>query len=141
MPRMITSHDVLEPSKQVLSASRHVIISGHILQLDALGDGWCCPFDRSDLAKECSSASWQFKIVKTVYRDYMWRQDSTHHHCRRKLATDALNPIPITTLYTTGTEVESMAVDFSREAVASDTKDVMRKQSKTIIFQNCKHHV
>ena len=30
MPKMIASHDVLEPLKQVLSASRDVIISGQI---------------------------------------------------------------------------------------------------------------
>ena len=47
-PRIITSHDVLEPLKQVLSASRDVIISGQIcgskLQtFFTLGDGCWLP--------------------------------------------------------------------------------------------------
>ena len=44
MPRIVTSHDVLEPLKQVRSASRDVIISGQICGLKfqevfTLGDG------------------------------------------------------------------------------------------------------
>ena len=47
-PRLITSHDVLEPLKQVVSASRDVIISGQIwgLKLQSvftLGDGCWLP--------------------------------------------------------------------------------------------------
>ena len=48
MPKVITSHDVLEPLKQVLSASRDVIISGQIWgsklqRVFTLGDGCWLP--------------------------------------------------------------------------------------------------
>ena len=48
MPKNITSHDVLEPLKQVLSASRDVIISGQICgsklqRVFTLGDGCWLP--------------------------------------------------------------------------------------------------
>ena len=47
-PKLITSHDVLEPLKQVLSASRDVIIAGQICgskleRVFALGDGCWLP--------------------------------------------------------------------------------------------------
>ena len=53
MPQMITSHDALEPVKQVLSASRGVIIFGQICgsklqRVFTLGDG--CWLPKSDPA-------------------------------------------------------------------------------------------
>ena len=49
MRTLITSHDVLEPLKQVLSASRDVMISGQICgsnreMFSTLGDGCWLPF-------------------------------------------------------------------------------------------------
>ena len=58
-PKIITSHDVLEPSKKVLSASRDVMISGQIRgsklqRVFTLGDGCWLP------RKSCVAGEWRF---------------------------------------------------------------------------------
>ena len=68
MPKIITSHDVLEPFKQVLSASRDVIISGQICgsklqKVFTLGDGcWLPTIGRLAKTHACTIPACQPRI-------------------------------------------------------------------------------
>ena len=78
MPKLITSHDVLEPLKQVLLASRDVIISGQkfgskLQRFFTLGDGCWLP---------TLPPTRKFQTAKSTHHPH--KIDDQHRECKTR---------------------------------------------------------